>query len=254
MARTTIFTDTVVMYTTPYSTDSTRLANTYPVGPDGLCNLMLPYTIEDPNNEDYRCLNLDDYNFYLNDELLSDMYDGHFSETQETAALKNSTIEISQDSDDSGDLILFVNQPVGTNIKLEVEPKSAPVVDDKEFLNKRGLSHYDSKLKTYISNNLTNYYTKSETYTKTDVDTALSGKQATLVSGTNIKTINNQSLLGSGDISIQSGDTNVIETVKVNNTALPVSSKAVNIDLSSYATETWVQNYVASLDGNNIGY
>lgn len=32
-------------------------------------------------------------------------------------------------------------------------------------------------------------------------DTAISGKQATLVSGTNIKTINNTSLLGSGDIS-----------------------------------------------------
>ena len=46
---------------------------------------------------------------------------------------------------------------------------------------------------------LTNYYTKTE------VDTALSGKQATLVSGTNLKTINNESLLGSGNISIEGG-------------------------------------------------
>lgn len=91
---------------------------------------------------------------------------------------------------------------------------------------------------------LSNYYTKSETsgateistalnakadtattYTKTEVDTALggkvntstyntytaatdtaiAGKQATLVSGTNIKTINNESLLGSGNIDIQGG-------------------------------------------------
>jgi hypothetical protein len=37
------------------------------------------------------------------------------------------------------------------------------------------------------------------------VYTALAGKQATLVSGTNIKTINNQSLLGSGNITIQGG-------------------------------------------------
>ena len=37
------------------------------------------------------------------------------------------------------------------------------------------------------------------------INTALSGKQATLVSGTNIKTINNQSLLGSGNIDIQGG-------------------------------------------------
>lgn len=33
-----------------------------------------------------------------------------------------------------------------------------------------------------------------------DINTALSGKQATLVSGTNIKTVNGQSLLGSGNI------------------------------------------------------
>ncbi|MCX7759435.1 MAG: hypothetical protein N2169_07525, partial [bacterium] len=42
-------------------------------------------------------------------------------------------------------------------------------------------------------------------YTETEVDTLLSQKQNTLVSGTNIKTINNQSLLGSGNITIESG-------------------------------------------------
>lgn len=39
------------------------------------------------------------------------------------------------------------------------------------------------------------------------VETALSGKQDTLVSGTNIKTINNESILGSGNIDIQGGST-----------------------------------------------
>ena len=48
---------------------------------------------------------------------------------------------------------------------------------------------------------LTNYYTKTET------NTLLGGKQATLVSGTNIKTINNESILGSGNIDIQGGST-----------------------------------------------
>lgn len=46
---------------------------------------------------------------------------------------------------------------------------------------------------------LTNYYTKTET------NTLLGGKQDTLVSGTNIKTINNESILGSGNIDIQGG-------------------------------------------------
>ena len=42
-------------------------------------------------------------------------------------------------------------------------------------------------------------------YEKSEVDTALNGKQNNLVSGTNIKTINNTSLLGSGNISISGG-------------------------------------------------
>ena len=39
-------------------------------------------------------------------------------------------------------------------------------------------------------------------YTESEVDTALTGKQATLVSGSNIKTVNGNSLLGSGDITV----------------------------------------------------
>lgn len=69
---------------------------------------------------------------------------------------------------------------------------------------------------------LTNYYTKTETntllggkadtattYTKTEVDNAITAATATkqdqLVSSVNIKTINNESLLGSGNIDIQGG-------------------------------------------------
>ena len=37
---------------------------------------------------------------------------------------------------------------------------------------------------------------------QTDLQTALNGKQATLVSGTNIKTINNNSILGSGNLTL----------------------------------------------------
>ena len=40
---------------------------------------------------------------------------------------------------------------------------------------------------------------------QTDLNTALGNKQNTLVSGTNIKTINNESILGSGNIEIQGG-------------------------------------------------
>lgn len=42
-------------------------------------------------------------------------------------------------------------------------------------------------------------------YTKSEVDSLLNNKQDTLVSGTNIKTVNGESLLGSGNIKIESG-------------------------------------------------
>lgn len=42
-------------------------------------------------------------------------------------------------------------------------------------------------------------------YSKEQTDTKLSSKQDRLVSGTNIKTINNQSLLGAGNIKIDGG-------------------------------------------------
>lgn len=88
----------------------------------------------------------------------------------------------------------------------------------------------DTKLDVtaYTPTDLSNYYTKSETsgateistalaskadtattYTKTETDNAItaatSTKQDTLVSGTNIKTINNQSILGEGNITIEGG-------------------------------------------------
>lgn len=88
----------------------------------------------------------------------------------------------------------------------------------------------DTKLDVtaYTPTDLSNYYTKSETsgateistaleskadtattYTKTETDNAITAatsiKQDTLVSGTNIKTINGETLLGEGNITIEGG-------------------------------------------------
>ena len=51
------------------------------------------------------------------------------------------------------------------------------------------------------------------------VKDSLDGKQATLVSGTSIKTINNESILGSGNISISTGTIELIEVVQSLGTA-----------------------------------
>lgn len=60
-----------------------------------------------------------------------------------------------------------------------------------------------------------NYYTKTET--DGIVSAATSGKQDTLISGTNIKTINNESILGSGNITIEAAGT-VDQTIQSGST------------------------------------
>lgn len=70
---------------------------------------------------------------------------------------------------------------------------------------------------------LSNYYTKQET------NTLLNNKQATLVSGTNIKTINNESLLGEGNIDL-------------------VETSAVTTSVSSTSTDSQVPSAKALYD------
>ena len=69
------------------------------------------------------------------------------------------------------------------------------------------------------------------------------GAQEALVSGTNIKTINNESILGSGNITISgggggSGEANVIESISVNGTAQAVTNKNVNLTVPTSSTVT----------------
>ena len=58
---------------------------------------------------------------------------------------------------------------------------------------------------------------------------------------------------GDGTWAAPAGQSNVIEIVKVNNTALPVTSKAVNIDLSGYATKADVTS-VYKVKGSKASY
>lgn len=63
----------------------------------------------------------------------------------------------------------------------------------------------------YNDNTGIRVWTGKDCYTKTEIDTTLSTKQDTLISGTNIKTINNQSLIGSGNIEIEPESTEEID-------------------------------------------
>lgn len=50
------------------------------------------------------------------------------------------------------------------------------------------------------------------------------------------------------DIVSEGGEPNVIDDVKVNNVSLPISNKSVNIDLSDYATEDYVETHGGKID------
>ena len=67
-----------------------------------------------------------------------------------------------------------------------------------------GLAGKQDKGNYALKSDLNTLATKEELATKADVS-ALSSKQDTLVSGTNIKTINGETILGSGNLTIQSG-------------------------------------------------
>ena len=78
------------------------------------------------------------------------------------------------------------------------------------------------------------------------VYTALNGKQDTLVSGTNIKTINSTSLLGSGDISVQAPLT--FDSTPTANSQNPVTSGGIKTALNIKADKTELP-LVVNMDG-----
>jgi len=68
----------------------------------------------------------------------------------------------------------------------------------------------------------------------------ISGKQDVLVSGTNIKTINNQSLLGDGNITIEGGGGSAVQSDWEQNDSSADDFIKHKPDLSGYVTESYV--------------
>jgi hypothetical protein len=73
----------------------------------------------------------------------------------------------------------------------------------------------------------------------TDAVTSIGGKQDTLVSGTNLKTVNGTSLLGSGDLTITGSADNSTETVAISSGTLNLSAttkEVIVVDLNQNVT------------------
>ena len=112
-------------------------------------------------------------------------------------------------------------------------------------ITEQNIIDWDNKLD---SSALTPYYTSAQT--DSAISNATSGKQDTLVSGTNIKTINNQSLLGSGNIEIQGGSgggSNIIELTQAEYDALTAYTEDA-IYVITDAQEINIDNYVTTGD------
>ena len=113
-------------------------------------------------------------------------------------------------------------------------------VDTNSYLTSSSLSNYVQKssttglLKNDGTVDTTQYLSSLPThnhddryYTESEVDTALNSKQNTLISGTNIKTINNTSLLGTGNINIQGGGSITIDSTWITGSTNPVESQLI---------------------------
>ena len=113
--------------------------------------------------------------------------------------------------------------------------KNDGTVDTTQYLSSLPAHNHDDR-----------YYTESE------VDTALGGKQATLISGTNIKTINNQSLLGSGNITIQGGGTVTVDDSLSTTSTNPVQNKVITGALNGKADTSSLSTVATSGSYNDL--
>jgi hypothetical protein len=86
-------------------------------------------------------------------------------------------------------------------------------------VNTTGLPSINYETISINTSNSTWGYIVGTLSNQTDLQNALNAKQATLVSGTNIKTVNGNTLLGSGDLTIAGGGETLAQTLALGNTS-----------------------------------
>ena len=118
----------------------------------------------------------------------------------------------------------------------------------------------DYALKTEIPTKVSQLSNDSNYQTAEDVNLATAGlatkaevnsKQDTLVSGTNIKTINGNSLLGSGNIEIQGGSTIAVDDSLSTTSTNPVQNKIITEALNGKASQSDIPTKVSELTNDS---
>lgn len=160
----------------------------------------------------------------------------------------------------------------------DVPTKTSELTNDSDFTTQAyvvaGLeTKADKTSLASIQGDITNLQTKTGNQDKSitansqAIQNLTTSKQDKLESGVNIKTVNNQSLLGSGNITIEGGGSSVtvddtlsdtstnpvqnkVITTKVNSLETSLNSKANTSDLESYATKTDVDTEFSSVNSD----
>ena len=118
----------------------------------------------------------------------------------------------------------------------------------------------DYALRTEIPTKVSQLSNDSNYQTAEDVNLATAGlatkaevnsKQDTLVSGTNIKTINGNSLLGSGNIEIQGGSTIAVDSSLSTTSTNPVQNKIITEALNGKASQSDIPTKVSELTNDS---
>lgn len=121
--------------------------------------------------------------------------------------------------------------------------------DTSDFVTKATADGTYQPKGEYLTSIPENYVTDAELNEKGYATTAqLNTKQDALVSGTNIKTVNGNSLLGEGNITIEGGSSITIDTELSETSVNPVQNKVINTALNNKVDLTVYNAKIAELE------
>ena len=169
----------------------------------------------------------------LQDEAIQNNADaiGTINQTLEskadTSAIPTKVSQLENDSDFVTSTEVSTNYATKTELANkanteDVPTKTSQLENDSTYQTKANL---DTALESYAKTSDVNSKNASQ-------DEAIQSKQDKLVSGTNIKTINNQSLLGEGNISIEAGSSITVDSELSTTSENPVQNKVVTAELN----------------------
>ena len=217
-------------------------------------------------------LNVDLSDYYTKEatnELLNNKAD-KITVTELATKLKEDTDKLNKDITDLGNRVDSIpvitvdtemnaesTNPVQNKIITSAITNLSNSVDEK-LSNKQPKGDY--ALKTEIPTKVSQLSNDSNYQTAEDVNLATEGlatksevnsKQDTLVSGTNIKTINGNSLLGSGNIEIQGGSTIAVDNSLSTTSTNPVQNKVITEALNGKASQSDIPTKVSELTNDS---